>query len=166
LPRKSGEREKKMNTLEIKNVLIDINEILIPLRFLPSKVKLPKKFIAVKVTIKRRHTLADPEYYFLVYKKGLMDIERKVLYYRTNAGKVYSIPISKSDLPKELSAYSRGVHLLVARDPQNDTIGVLLLPNLEEILNIKGDLDFVNEERFVVSLMFHVYPHILSYLNQ
>jgi hypothetical protein len=164
-----SETAKIKSEMSIKDVLVQIDEILIPLRYLPSRVNLPNKFTVVKITVRRPAYLADPEYYFLVYKnaKGLINVERKLLYYRTKSGRIYSIPISKDDLPKELSAYSRGVHLMIATDPSDkQTVSVLVLPSFEEILSIKGDIEFVNKEQLAISILFNFYPQILSYLNR
>jgi hypothetical protein len=156
--------QKQTNIKDLLN--LNIEEIIIPLKYLPSRIHMPKKFLTIKITVAKPTTLRNPEFYFLLSKNVFIDIEKKILYYRTRFNRYYSIPIEQDDLPKELKKYTRGLHLYIAKDPKDGTVGVILLPTTDELLTLQGiDINDINE-KFLVSLLFLIYDKILMYLRQ
>jgi len=158
----SGQEIK--NKLTIKDVMTQIDKVVIPLKYLPSKVRIPRHFISARVTLRRPGYHADAEFYFLISENAVIDMEKKILYYKTRSGRIYSLKISEEELPKELSRYTNGVDIFVASDTSKESVSVLV--NLTfEILRLQGNIEDVSEEKFIVSLLFYAYNDILIALN-
>ena len=153
--------------IPIDEVLIPIQEILVPAELLPAtiptlqRLKAPRKFRVVVVSVKKRSAYWESKHYFLTDGEGLVDIAERALYYRTRArGKTYKIKITEGALPKELKYYVGGVCVDVRE--YEDEISVLV--NMRKILSLQGDLVNMHcdEKTFVVSVLFRILPLTLE----
>jgi hypothetical protein len=166
----SKQEIKKERT--VKDVLMNIRDIYIPLRYLPSKIRIPRNFIVARITL--RYTLPartrEETFYFLVSRHAVIDMVNKRIYYMTRSGNIYAIPLTDDDLPKQLSKYVPGVDMLVISN-RKETKGAVVVKEVSVLVNFnlvatfEGDIEAVNTEKFLASLLFNLYDDIMFYWN-
>jgi hypothetical protein len=150
--------------ISIDKILVPIQEVMVPADFLPAIIPTlqrlrdaPHKFKVLVVTVQKRHAYWKDEHYFLSDGEGLVDIKECTLYYKTRArGRVYKLKISKDALPKELKYYTRGIFV----DIKEYEDGIDVLANMRRLVELQGDLTRYDEKNFVVSVLFHLLPHL------
>jgi hypothetical protein len=165
-----SEQETKKEK-SVKDVMLGIQDIYIPLSYLPSKIRIPTNFVVARITWEKRHTIPNlsrkETYYFLLSTNTVIDMREKELYYRTKAGKVYRIPLTGDELPKQLSKYVPSVDMLIISERKvKGTIvdyETSVLVNFNLITTLNGDIEAVNTEKFLASLLFNLYDDIIFY---
>ena len=160
--------ETQREKLSIDEILIPVQEILVPAEYLPSTIPAyqrlrdaPYKFKVIVVTVKRRSAYWVSEYYFLTDGESLIDIAERVLYYRTRThGRVYKIRISEEALPKELKYYAAVRARIDIIEYGDGDVHVLI--DMKRVLELRGDLLQCDEKTFVVSVLFRILPLTLE----
>ncbi|MCI4407858.1 MAG: hypothetical protein JHC26_02110 [Thermofilum sp.] len=155
---------------DIKDILMKFDDIVVPLRYLPSKIKVPRKFIVARVTLNIRRSIpamsSEKTFYFLVSEYVIIDIVNRKLYYKAKSGKTFRIPLFEEDLPKNLSSYLRSVDIDIFSNEFNPEPNIINFKN-DVLINMTylvktfiGNIEFVNTEKFIASLLFNIYDDI------
>lgn len=165
--------ENNEKKIEVRDILLNILDVYVPLRYLPSRIKLPKKFIVARVTLNIRRSIpamsSEKTFYFLVSRYVVIDIVNRKLYYKAKSGKTFRIPVFEEDLPKSLSSYVPSVKIDIFAEEIKPEPNIISFKN-DVLINLTylvktfyGDVEFVNLEKFIASLLFNIYDDIVRY---